>query len=218
MSENQKETPEPKKGHASKNIPMSLIIKLAIGAAIFVGLIFGGKYLLNGKSGNNKIKPENVKVAITMTSTEDINKLYTTAFAYNGVAEAYKDGNEKNPYYIYYKSVIKVGINGDDIKVDVDDTAKTIKITLPKLTLSQPDIDAASLEYFKDYADLNMNDVLNMCQEDAAAGAEAQPDLYANAKDNLKSSIEALLKPITTDSGYTLIWNTDAIEAQGKVQ
>lgn len=139
----------------------------------------------------------------------DVSELATSEFIYNGIAEVYKDEKKEDvKYYIRYDAKVKAGIDIKDVSFDIDDDEMIIYVTLPEVVIfTDPVIDPKSLSYIPSEKDYDLSEVLKTCEADVLAEAEAATELKTSAEDNLKSIIEALLKPLAEAEGYQIMWN-----------
>lgn len=139
----------------------------------------------------------------------DVSELATSEFIYNGIAEVYKDEKKEDvKYHIRYDAKVKAGIDIKDVSFDIDDEEMIIYVTLPEVTIFEdPSIDPHSLSYIPSEKDYDLSEVLKTCEADVLTEAEAATELKTSAEDNLKSIIEALLKPLAEAEGYQIMWN-----------
>ena len=139
----------------------------------------------------------------------DVSELATSEFIYNGIAEVYKDEKKENvKYHIRYDARVKAGIDIKDVSFDIDDEEMIIYVTLPEVAIFEdPSIDPNSLSYIPSEKDYDLAEVLKTCEADVLAEAEEAKELKTSAEDNLKSIIEALLKPLAEAEDYQIKWN-----------
>lgn len=139
----------------------------------------------------------------------DVSELATSEFIYNGIAEVYKDEKKEDvKYHIRYDARVKAGIDIKDVSFDIDDEEMIIYVTLPEVTIFEdPSIDPNSLSYIPSEKDYDLAEVLKTCEADVLAEAAEATELKTSAEDNLKSIIEALLKPLAEAEDYQIIWN-----------
>lgn len=94
----------------------SVVIIVVI--VLVVGSIFGPTVI-------NKIGKDNVITSAQLEKAVDISQLSTAEFVYNGVAEKYDDDKpEEVECYIAYNANVKVGIQMEDVKFDIDEDKK----------------------------------------------------------------------------------------------
>ena len=139
----------------------------------------------------------------------DVSELATSEFIYNGIAEVYKDEKKEDvKYHIRYDARVKTGIDIKDVSFDIDDEEMIIYVTLPEVTIFEdPSIDPYSISYIPSEKDYDLAEVLKTCEADVLAETAEAKELKTSAEDNLKSIIEALLKPLAEAEDYQIKWN-----------
>lgn len=149
-----------------------------------------------------------------ITEILDVSELSTLDSTYNAVTDVYTE--EENPtvkYHVAYDATVKVGIDFEKIACSVNGEKKEIIITLPDTEIQDIDVDIASLDYI--YEDEKYNEekvtleAYEICIEDVKKKTSSEEKLFAMAKENAKSAIEALLKPWVEeiDEEYKLVIN-----------
>lgn len=131
-----------------------------------------------------------------------ISELSTYKVAYNGVAEV-RDEKDTLLYYVAYESVVSIGIDMNQIHVEIDDTDETNKkiiVTLPKIEIIGVDVDPGSLDYIFEKKSAETEDVsvtaISACKADVEAECQANMVLFELARENAVNTIEALMKPL----------------------
>lgn len=136
-----------------------------------------------------------------------IDELSTAEFIYNGIAEKYKEDNEDEiECYVAYNSSVKVGIKMEDVKFKINKDKKKITPVLPALKINIATVDPDSISYIPKNPDIELKEVIKLCKEDAMREANDSKELYETAEENIKSVIEALLDPVVSSKGYSIIW------------
>lgn len=137
----------------------------------------------------------------------DIDELSTAEFVYNGVAEKYKDDDpEELECRISYNATVKVGINMSDIKYEIDNENKSVTVTLPETKVNIAALDESSISYMPKNPKMEVDEVIALCKEDAVNKANKSDQLHEVAEENMKTTIEALIKPILDSKEYTIKW------------
>lgn len=136
----------------------------------------------------------------------DIDELSTSSFTYNGIADVYDPSTRKVSYSVLYHATVKAGTSLSAITFDVDEERKVIQIQLPEIKIQNVVVDPAHIDFIPDRAQIHMATALATCRSDALREATESNELMDAARDNLKSVVEALTKPIVTDMGYTIEW------------
>lgn len=181
--------------------------KPLLGLPLIIGvatLCFAVVYVLGGfDKGEGKIITSSM-----LTEAIDISELSTAQFTYNGIAEIYKDEKqEKVECYIRYNAKVKAGIDLSDVRFEINDDAMIVRPVLPELRITSNPVDEKSLSFIPANATVEISEALIACKEDSQREATASPELLETAEANLKSIIEALLYPILTPQGYSIVWD-----------
>ena len=157
----------------------------------------------------NKSEP----VIISKSSLQEaiaIEELSTADFVYNGIAETKKEGILfESTYYISYGSTVKVGVNFQDITFEIDHDNKGINVLLPKITVNVASIDTSSINFIPKNPDITLQNIYELCKEDAINEANQSKKLKATAEDNVKIVVETLLSPLLDKTEYTLAWGAN---------
>lgn len=175
--------------------------------AVIVAAAIGGYYYFSNSKKSTAVTKADVVTAVELKQAINEDDLSTASFIYNGIADTTNEDGSKE-YHIAYNSIVKAGISMGDVKFDVDDSAKTIKITLPAISINSVEIDPDKLSYLPENPNLELQDILSTCKEDAINEANNSTKLMDLAETNLKNVIEAMLKPITSSKGYTITWTS----------
>ncbi len=160
-----------------------------------------------GPTAMNKIGKENVITSSQLEKAIDISELSTAEFVYNGVAEKYKeDKPEEVECHIAYNANVKVGIQMEDVKFEIDEEKKTVTPILPDITVNIATINEEEISYMPKNPDISLKEAITLCKEDAMNEANNSDKLYQTAEENLRAVIEALLSPVLDAAGYSIIW------------
>lgn len=181
-----------------------LIVLIVMGLAVYMYL------------SNLRKKPEIITEA-NLQKVVNVSNLSTFEANYDGVATVM---NEKDPdkvdYYVSYRSKVKAGIDFSEIKFriesgeDESDEKKTITVTLPEITISEPSVDIASLDYM--FMNKRANDATvsqeayKACIKDAAEECAKEEMLRKMAEQNAENVVMALIKPFVeqADGDYDI--------------
>lgn len=147
----------------------------------------------------------------TLEKIINVSDLSTFTAVYNGIAVV---NNEKKPdkvdYYVSYEARVNAGIDVEKIAISVDNTEKIIRIELPKVHITDVDVNLASLDF------IFVNDKANTpsvsaqaykaCEKDAQEESAQQNAIFELARQNAVNIVTALTRPIVEqlDSAYTL--------------
>ena len=185
--------------------------KISIKSLIWVPLIAGIAFLilvsvlkLNGVF--EKKEPEIITNS-TLMRTVDVSELSTAEFIYNGIAEIYEgDDADTVKCRVRYKARVKATINMDEITFDIDDEKKTVKPSLPEISLKASLDDQEGLSFIPENSKIDLQEAMEACEKDVTAEAKENEELYQSAEENLQDVIEALTYPILNAKGYSLVW------------
>lgn len=178
---------------------------IILAAALVLIIVAAGS--LFGPNVMNKIGKENVITSSQLEKAIDISQLSTAEFVYNGIAEKYDDDKpEKVECYIAYHANVKVGIQMEDVKLEIDEENKTVTPMLPEISVNIAALDENEISYIPKNPDIPLKEIITLCKEDAVSEANDSKKLYQTAEENLKSVIEALLSPILENAGYSMKW------------
>ena len=150
-----------------------------------------------------------VSTSINLIDAINIDNLYGGEFVYNGITEI---NQENKTYSIRYDSSIKVGVDASKISIDVDESNKTVKVTIPEIQILNIAVDPDSLKYIPSKPNLQIKDVITRCEEDARNEAQAETltidenttMLSEIAEDNICSFLRAVISPLLEDKDYVI--------------
>ena len=171
-----------------------LYVLAAVGAVL---LLFAGIRLIGGN--NAALTMQNGHS--DLINIKEIANLSVSEFVYNGIAQSLKS-NGNIDYNVLYKSTVKVSVNADKIRYEIDDTNKVITFFFPELTIEKPVIDVDSISFIPEKKDLYMDEIISLCRDDAFGEAKKSQKLIASAKENIQTIVEAWYMPVLR--GYTL--------------
>ena len=143
---------------------------------------------------------------------DEIEKFNLARFTWNGIAEYYNDTDTEVDTFIKYEAQIEASMNMENFNKNnilVDDNAKLINITLPKIELTPKVVfkdDGKSLSFIPQNTKIEMRDIVVTCEEDAKKKVQERVEMLDIAKENAKTTIEGLLLPIIEESGYKIVW------------
>ena len=148
----------------------------------------------------------------SLINTKEIAALSTSEFVYNGIVQSMKENGEVD-YNVLYKSSVKVSIDASNIKYEIDDDHKTVTFIFPEFKFEKPAVDIKSLKWIPNNKDLQMDEIVALCRDDALTEAQKSEKLISSARDNLQSITEAWYSPVF--QGYTFEYNFDSVEGGG---
>ena len=129
----------------------------------------------------------------------EINDLSTLDYTYNAITTVYNEKNTKPKYHVAYKGVVTAGIDITKVKIETDEKAKKIVITLPDATIQDVRIDMGTLDFIfedKDYETETVSqEAYKASLADLERKASEEDDLLSMAKDNAVAAMKALIYP-----------------------
>lgn len=134
-----------------------------------------------------------------------ISELSTYQVTFNGVA-AVNDTEDRLLYNVAYQAKVGIGLDMEQIKVEVDDSEdhKKIIVTLPEIKIADVTIEPGSLDYIFEDASADTEDVsitaLPACKADAEADCKSNELIFELAKENAVNTIKALMQPFLTQN------------------
>lgn len=175
--------------------------KLILFAVALVLVLIGGIYL-KAVVFNNR---EGQLTTISKSALEkviEINELSTVDYTYNAIATVYDENDkkgEKVKYYVAYEGLVTVGIDFKKIVIEVDDTEKIIKITLPEVEIHDLTVDMATFDCIfvndKYNTEKVSQEAYTASKEDLKQRIETENELFELARENAIASIKALFAP-----------------------
>ncbi len=184
-------------------IPMNLLIRLPL----IVGIIILLVVIIVKMGGYSEEGETTIITDSTLVKTVDIAELSTAEFIYNGIAEIPKEeGSDKIKCRVRYEAKVKASVNMKDIKFDIDEEKKTVKPTLPEITLKPVLDNEKGFSFIPEGSKVDLKEVMKVCKEDVTNEANNAPELRESAEENLKDIIQALTYPLLNSKGYTLVW------------
>lgn len=183
--------------------PVKFVFLAAVVICLAVFLLYGKGMLAYFNKGETVTSSQLQEVV-------SVSKLSTANFIYNGIAEK-TDENGNVSYRVYYESTVRAGIDMSKITFDIDEENKTVTPLLPEITIDEPVIDDTSLEYMPLNPSAEIKDVIAICKQDAETEIRETGQIQKTAKENLKTTIEALTVPLL-DSEYEIKWAEEGEE------
>ena len=143
----------------------------------------------------------------TLKEVLEISQMSTAEYTYNSLLQKKAEKGEL-AYSVCYNGTITAGIDFSKIEIKIDDTAKTIDVTVPEPEINSINVDAGSLEYIFEDEKYNTETVnseaYSLAVNDLEQKAYSNTEILALAKENAISTVEALLEPWTEQiAGYT---------------
>lgn len=203
-------------GLTKKLIIAILVLVLLLAAAIYFIYVHNIKDDDSGKGVVETLIDQGTKEAeVTFTEAQlaevfKISELSTATYTYNSIASAYDDAAQTVRYHVSYEGTVKVGVDFSDIKMEIDNENKLIKLTLPEAEVLDMSIDAGTMDYIFTSEIYNTETITqeayNLSCLDLKCKLENEEQLYVTAKENAIATVEALIKPWVEqmDADYTV--------------
>jgi len=149
--------------------------------------------------------------AITVSSylekMKAVQELSTAQFTYNGIAQIFKDEKKEKPECsIKYNAVVKAGIDMNKFRMEADEEKKELIAFLPEIKILTNVVNEKNISFIPESATIDLKTALTACEDDIMQEVQTSSELFDAAEDNLKGTIEAMLLPLISDSGYNLVW------------
>lgn len=172
--------------------------RILIFAIVGIGL-YAWLHLFSRDKGNG----EKITVA-TEASLEkilQISDLSSYKAVYNGVACIPDPENEGEPsYYAAYEAEVQIGINMEQIQIQVDEGQKKVFVRLPETKINDVVVDMTSLDYIFMDKKAETKDVsseaYSTCIADAKEESSSNQEIIRLAEENTKDLVKALLEPL----------------------
>ena len=192
------------KSHGKGKFLRTIIIFAVIGIGLYAWLHPFDK---------NRAKDEKITV-VTESSLEkilQISDLSSYKAVYNGVACIPDPDNEGEPsYYAAYEAEVQVGINMEQIQIQVDEEQKKVLVRLPETKINDVVVDMTSLDYIFINKKAETKDIsseaYSACIADAKEESSSNQEIIRLAEENTKDLVKALLEPLLEqqEEQYTL--------------
>lgn len=206
-----------KREQQGKDLLKSVVVKnysvpvWGLGALVLVIVVLMMAFIVIPTARNSKKQAEVITVS-TLQEIIDVSELSTFTAVYNGIAQVMNQDNpESVDYYVSYEAKVNAGIDFEQVGIDLDEEAKTIRITMPPVELTEVNVDISSLDFIFYNQKLNTSTVTETaykaCEADVEKESQEQQAIYDLAEQNAKNVLTALVKPIVdqADTEYTLV-------------
>lgn len=213
MGSKQKE----KREQQGKDLLKSVVVKnysvpvWGLGALVLVIVVLVMAFIVIPTARNSKKQAQVITVS-TLQEIIDVSELSTFTAVYNGIAQVMNQDNpESVDYYVSYEAKVNAGIDFEQVGIDLDEEAKTIRITMPPVELTDVNVDISSLDFIFYNQKLNTSTVTETaykaCEADVEKESQEQQAIYDLAEQNAKNILTALVKPIVdqAETEYTLV-------------
>ncbi len=173
-----------------KKMVWLIIIVSAIVAAALLFLFFGNR--IGKPKGVTTITTSNLEKVL------EISELSTVSNRYSAIVQV-KDDFDKIKYYVAYEGIVKVGIDFNEILIDVNDEEKVITITLPEPKVLDSSVDMGTLDFIfidkKAETESVTIEAYKKAKQDLETRAGKEDILLELAEENAIDAVTALIKP-----------------------
>lgn len=165
-------------------------------------------------SKDDKKDPSIITVP-AITKIINIEELSTFTTTYKGIATVTEE--VKFPkrtivkYYVAYEADVNVGLDLSKSKIEIDESNKEVRITLPDIEINDIIVDFDSMDFMFQNQKYDISAVsreaYSECNADVKEEASAQEAIFDLAKQNAVNIIDALVKPVVyeIDPSYTVV-------------
>lgn len=191
-------------------VKVKMILALVLVAVLAIAVIWVGSVISNLK--NEDVEPE-IDVSTTLEKMVKTNDLSTFEAVYNGIAEV---KNEKKPEkidcYVAYEAKVKAGIDVQKVEITLNEEEKTISVKLPKVVITDTEVDIGSLDYIFENKKINKEGIAAVAYkasiDDVNNEAKTKDAILELAKGNAQNIIKALISPFAAqyDSTYKIVF------------
>lgn len=196
MKEKVKKEKKPKT-QIQLNLKVNIGIIVVIVVAIFIAIP-----LLKGK-GVSKREALQIITESNLHKIIEVSQLSTYECIYNDVCTVMdKKDSSKIAYYCKYEGRVKAGIDFSKVDIAVkeqEDGLSLITITLPEVTLGEPEVDITSLKYMFMENSANSNTVsgeaYDACIQDIKKKSQSEELIYDTAQENAVNIVKGLVDP-----------------------
>ncbi len=175
-------------------------MSLAVGVILLALLIAGLSVFIAGRMSKNKADLSQVITVSTLEKVINVSELSTFTAVYNGIAQVMNPENtEKTDYYVSYEAQVNAGFDFEKIRIEVDDASKFITIVVPKIYITDINVDISSLDFIFYNSKANGSTVtqeaFKACEADVQAEAAQNQAILELAQQNAVNVVKALVSP-----------------------
>lgn len=186
------------------------IVKLAIVAGVVIAVL---GCVVGYNVYTTSTQPTEIVTISTLERVVNISDLSTARYTYNGIAEK-KDDEGNAICHVYYEAYVDAGVDMAKISFAIDEESKTVYPTLPEITVHDPVVDSSSVDFFEANPSISLAEVIEICKKDALDEVRSSEQIIQTAEENLRSTVEALLTPLTKSEGYSISWDAPKPESE----
>ena len=189
-----------------------LIVGILIGAALL-----GGGWLLGKTSGGGSRENVEISAIVLQNKISAMSELAVVTYTYTELGQ-YESSKEfygvkmpftTNRFLLTYDGVIKAGIDMTEVKVDVDQSVKTVTVTLPQAEILSHEIDEDSVKIYDEKTSIfnafTIEDYTSFYADQKKTVEKKARDkgLLTEAQTQAENAVRQLLDPVLTAAGGT---------------
>lgn len=206
----QKQPKPPRRSSSIKTFIVFIAVILAVGAAAFaVGTVKGARDRASGPVITAELLGQQLRDAQELVSVE---YYYTNMGKFENSIDFYgwQVPFTQKSFIVSYDGVIKAGVNLSGLKIDVDETDKSVTVTLPESAIISHEIEEDSLEVFDEskniFNPITIEDYTGFTAEQKGSIEQRAIDngLLTAAAEKAQSTIFSLLSLMPGMEEYTL--------------
>ena len=189
-----------------------LIVGILIGA-----VLLGGGWLLGKTSGGGSRENVEISAIVLQNKISAMSELAVVTYTYTELGQ-YESSKEfygvkmpftTNRFLLTYDGVIKAGIDMTEVKVDVDQSVKTVTVTLPQAEILSHEIDEDSVKIYDEKTSIfnafTIEDYTSFYADQKKTVEKKARDkgLMSEAQTQAENAVRQLLDPVLTAAGGT---------------
>ena len=192
-------------------------IKLLIVGILIGAVLLGGGWLLGKTSGGGSRENVEISAIVLQNKISAMSELAVVTYTYTELGQ-YESSKEfygvkmpftTNRFLLTYDGVIKAGIDMTEVKVDVDQSVKTVTVTLPQAEILSHEIDEDSVKIYDEKTSIfnafTIEDYTSFYADQKKTVEKKARDkgLLTEAQTQAENAVRQLLDPVLTAAGGT---------------
>ncbi len=192
-------------------------IKLLIVGILIGAVLLGGGWLLGKTSGGGSRENVEISAIVLQNKISAMSELAVVTYTYTELGQ-YESSKEfygvkmpftTNRFLLTYDGVIKAGIDMTEVKVDVDQSVKTVTVTLPQAEILSHEIDEDSVKIYDEKTSIfnafTIEDYTSFYADQKKTVEKKARDkgLMSEAQTQAENAVRQLLDPVLTAAGGT---------------
>ena len=192
-------------------------IKLLIVGILIGAVLLGGGWLLGKTSGGGSRENVEISAIVLQNKISAMSELAVVTYTYTELGQ-YESSKEfygvkmpftTNRFLLTYDGVIKEGIDMTEVKVDVDQSVKTVTVTQPQAEILSHEIDEDSVKIYDEKTSIfnafTIEDYTSFYADQKKTVEKKARDkgLMSEAQTQAENAVRQLLDPVLTAAGGT---------------